>query len=194
MRVRTLALLWHDPQSRNHLRWQAPCREYANTLREDTAAIWVASGSQICCPAIPARALGPVPAFFRRRHVRQAATLDTTARGWILRESHDGEKVLDGRVYGRTSRSGGAREIGARCSPIYASEGIVGPALCGAYCEGSANRPPIACNCRHPQCAYLQHIPLRRTGFSFAALMPEPNAGRYSPPLIWDRRQTADAR
>src|SRR5213083_2114485 len=52
---------------------------------------------------------------------------------------------------------------------------------------------PIACNCRHPQCAYLQHIPLRRTGFSFAALMPEPNAGRYSAQLIWDRRQTADA-
>jgi hypothetical protein len=24
---------------------------------------------------------------------------------------------------------------------------------CGAYCEGSANRPSIACNCRHAECA-----------------------------------------
>ena len=23
---------------------------------------------------------------------------------------------------------------------------------CGAYCEGSANRPSIACNCRHAEC------------------------------------------
>src|SRR5438046_8439769 len=113
------------------------CKYASRGYRSDLGGV----GFTDLLPAIPARALGPVPAFFRRRHVRQAATLDTTARGWILRESHDGEKVLDGRVYGRTSRSGGAREIGARCSPIYASEGIVGPALCGAYCEGSANRP-----------------------------------------------------
>ena len=24
---------------------------------------------------------------------------------------------------------------------------------CGAYCEGSAGRPSIACNCRHAECA-----------------------------------------
>jgi hypothetical protein len=28
-----------------------------------------------------------------------------------------------------------------------------GSKYCGAYCEGSANRPSIACNCRHAECA-----------------------------------------
>jgi hypothetical protein len=28
-----------------------------------------------------------------------------------------------------------------------------GSKYCGAYCEGSAGRPSIACNCNHPACA-----------------------------------------
>jgi hypothetical protein len=28
-----------------------------------------------------------------------------------------------------------------------------GSKYCGAYCEGSGNRPSIACNCNHPKCA-----------------------------------------
>jgi hypothetical protein len=27
---------------------------------------------------------------------------------------------------------------------------------CGAYCEGSANRPSIACNCGHAECSTLK--------------------------------------
>ena len=27
-----------------------------------------------------------------------------------------------------------------------------GDKYCGAYCEGSADRPSIACNCRHAEC------------------------------------------
>ena len=27
-----------------------------------------------------------------------------------------------------------------------------GSKYCGAYCEGSAGRPSIACNCNHPEC------------------------------------------
>jgi hypothetical protein len=30
---------------------------------------------------------------------------------------------------------------------------VTGRKYCGAYCEGSANRPSIACNCRHVECA-----------------------------------------
>src|SRR5882724_12867947 len=29
---------------------------------------------------------------------------------------------------------------------------VPGSKYCGAYCEGSANRPSIACNCRHAEC------------------------------------------
>ena len=28
-----------------------------------------------------------------------------------------------------------------------------GSKYCGAYCEGSASRPSIACNCNHTECA-----------------------------------------
>ena len=28
---------------------------------------------------------------------------------------------------------------------------------CGTYCEGSAGRPSIACNCGHPECSAPAH-------------------------------------
>ena len=63
-----------------------------------------------------------------------------------------GGRMLFATVKGAEGGSMAEKKIEKCAHPGCNCPAAPGSKYCGAYCEGSANRPSIACNCRHAEC------------------------------------------